>query len=314
MRFENITHSLSSVPTAAGEVWPDPYGEPVVDDLTWSELEDDSFGELGALALACLEADGGMPLFIGEQMLRGRMLIGESIAARDASGALVAAASVSVGDSGAITTGMVHPARRGEGLGRRLLQWARDRAGSAPLTVATETLSERAERLYARFGLVEVFAEDVMRHDLSDVPDVPAPEGISLTPVSAADHTLLFEAYARSFADRPGFTLPIAAEWLDELIEDPDYRADLSLLATDVDQPVGFVNVLDSWVDQVGVVPPYRGRRLGAHLVAHVLAALAAEGANGCWLTVNVDNPADQLYRSLGFRAVGRRARYATAG
>jgi hypothetical protein len=54
----------------------------------------------------------------------------------------------------------------------------------------------------------------------------------------------LFEAYARSFADRPGFTLPIAAEWLDELIEDPDYRADLSLLATDIDQPVGFVNVL----------------------------------------------------------------------
>ena len=286
----------------------------MADDLAWSALDDDSFDELRALAHACLEADGGLPLFTGEQMLRGRMPIGGSIAARDGSGALVAAASVSVGDSGAITTGMVHPARRGEGLGRRLLRWARDRAGHAPLTVATETLSERAERLYARFGLAEVFAEDVMRHDLSDVPDVPTPEGITLTPVSAADHTLLFEAYARSFADRPGFTLPIAAEWLDEFMEDPDYRADLSLLATDVDQPVGFVNVLGTWVDQVGVVPPYRGRRLGAHLVAHVLGALAGEGADGCWLTVNVDNPADQLYRSLGFQVVGRRARYATAG
>ena len=158
----------------------------MADDLTWTALEDDSFDELRALAHACLDADGGMPLFIGEQMLRGRMLIGESIAARDASGALVAAASVSVGDSGAITTGMVHPARRGEGLGRRLLRWACDWAGRAPLTVATETLSERAERLYARFRLAEVFAEDVLRHDLSDVPDVPAPEGISLTPVSAA--------------------------------------------------------------------------------------------------------------------------------
>jgi mycothiol synthase len=85
-------------------------------------------------------------------------------------------------------------------------------------------------------------------------------------------------------------------------------------LSADVDQPVGFVNVLGTWVDQVGVVPPYRGRLLGAHLVAHVLGALAAEGADGCWLTVNVDNPADQLYRSLGFRVVGRRARYAAAG
>jgi hypothetical protein len=63
----------------------------VADDLTWTALEDDSFDELRALAHACLDADGGMPLFIGEQMLRGRMLIGESIAARDASGALVAA-------------------------------------------------------------------------------------------------------------------------------------------------------------------------------------------------------------------------------
>jgi mycothiol synthase len=285
----------------------------VADDLTWSALGRDSIDELRALVHACLDVDGGMPLFIGEQMLCGRMLIGESIAARDTSGALVAAASFSVGDSGATTTGMVHPARRGEGLGRRLPQWARDRAGRAPPTVATETLSERAERLYARFGLDEVFAEDVMRHDLSDLPDVPAPEGISLTPVSAADHSRLFEAYARSFADRPGFTLPIAAEWLDELIEDPTYRADLSLLATDVDHPVGFVNVVGNWVDQVGGAPAYRGRKLGAHLIAHVLAALAAEGADGCWLTVNVDNPADQLYRSLGFRVVGRRARYATA-
>jgi hypothetical protein len=31
-------------------------------------------------------------------------------------------------------------------------------------------------------------------------------------------------------------------------------------LSADVDQPVGFVNVLGTWVDQVGVVPPYRGR------------------------------------------------------
>jgi GNAT superfamily N-acetyltransferase len=178
----------------------------VTDDLTWSALDDDSFDELRTLAHASLEADGGMPLFTGEQMLRGRMLIGQSIAARDASGALVAAASLSLGDSGATTTGMVHPARRGEGLGTRLLQWARDRAGQAPLTVATETLSERAERLYARFGLAEVFAEDVMRHDLSGVPDLPVPERITLTPVSAADHTLLFEAYIRSFADRPGST------------------------------------------------------------------------------------------------------------
>ena len=48
----------------------------MTDDLTWSALDDDSFDELRTLAHASLEADGGMPLFTGEQMLRGRMLIG----------------------------------------------------------------------------------------------------------------------------------------------------------------------------------------------------------------------------------------------
>jgi mycothiol synthase len=286
----------------------------VTEDLTWTTLDDHSFDELRALAHACLEVDGGMPLFTGEQMLRGRMLIGETLAARDASGRLVAAAAVSLEESSATTTGMVHPDRRGEGLGTRLVEWALERAGHAPLTAATEMLTDEAERLFADVGLVQVFAEDVMRHDLTDVPAIPAPEGVTLTPVEVADHGLLFDAYARSFADRPGFTLPVAAEWLEELLEDPDYRADLSLLATDDDQPVGFVNVLGAWLDQVGVVPPYRGRRLGAYLVAHVLGALAAEGAEACWLAVNVDNPADQLYRSLGFEVVGRRARYAASG
>ena len=59
----------------------------MADDPTWSALDDDSFDDLCALAHACLEADGGMPLFVGEQMLGGRMLIGESVAARDVSGA-----------------------------------------------------------------------------------------------------------------------------------------------------------------------------------------------------------------------------------
>jgi mycothiol synthase len=114
------------------------------------------------------------------------MLIGESIAARDASGALVPA-SVSLGDSSATTTGMVHPARRGQGLGTWLCSGRATGPGTRRCGVGAQTLTEPAECLYARFGLAAVFAENVMRHDLSDVPDVPAPEGITLTPVSASD-------------------------------------------------------------------------------------------------------------------------------
>ncbi|MEV7230547.1 GNAT family N-acetyltransferase, partial [Polymorphospora sp. NPDC051019] len=73
---------------------------------------------------------------------------------------------------------------------------------------------------------------------------------------------------------------------------------------------VGFLNVIDNWIDQVGVVPAWRGRRVGAHLVAIALRSLAADGAREAWLCVNDDNPAAALYRRLGFHDAGRRARY----
>ena len=65
-----------------------------------------------------------------------------------------------------------------------------------------------------------------------------------------------------------------------------------------------------SWIDQVGVVPAWRGRGLGAYLVTATLRALAAEGTEPVWLTVNENNPAAALYRRLGFTRYGTRARY----
>jgi len=72
-------------------------------------------------------------------------------------------------------------------------------------------------------------------------------------------------------------------------------------------KPIGFVNVLGNWLGQVGVIPAWRGRRLGGFLVAGSLRALAAEEM---WLCVNVNNPAEHLYRRMGFTSYGTRARY----
>ena len=73
---------------------------------------------------------------------------------------------------------------------------------------------------------------------------------------------------------------------------------------------MGFVLLVDNWIDAVGVVPEWRGRRLGAHLVVRSLTALERSGEAEAWLCVNVDNPARSLYERLGFRAKGTRARY----
>ena len=266
---------------------------------------------LQQLAQACLEADGGLPAFAQPPLLRARLLREQTLAIREDGQLLAAAGLTRRDDDEVITSGLVAPQARRQGLGTHLMAWAEDAAGGAALTVATETCSPEAERLYARHGLVCTFAESVLRHDLIGLPVATRPEGITVVSVAAADPADLFAAYVRSFAERPGFVEPTAQAWLAELAEDEGWRQDLSVVALANDgTPAGFVNVVGRWLDQVGVVPAWRGRHLGSYLVARTLHALAGEGIEPVGLTVNVNNPAADLYRRLGFVDAGTRARF----
>lgn len=301
-----------------------------IETLSWREFGADDLPALTGLAEACLAADGGLPLFARPPLLRARLLQTRTLAAWHEDG-LVAAVGVGVPErpdattdatarAGAPTdatarpataTGIVHPDWRGKGLGARLLSWANDQAGDADLVVTTESWSPGADRLFTAHGLRETFAESVLRHDLTAIPAVALPDGLRTEPVTPQVGPDLFAIYHASFADRPGFAAPTAEEWLGDLADDDEYRPDLSLLARDQDgRPVGFVNVIGVWIDQVGVVPAWRKRRVGAYLVAAALRSLAADGAPDAWLCVNDDNPAGALYRRLGFADAGRRARY----
>lgn len=273
------------------------------------QLSEPDLPQLQALARSCLDADGGLPLFASPALLRARLLRKHTVAIRE-DGVLLAAAGLGVSNGRALTSGLVAPAARRRGLGTHLMAWAEDLAGDAALVVATESCGPDAERLYARYGLQRAFAESVLRHDLEHLPSVEPPPGVRVTPVDKNDAAHLYAAYVGSFADRPGFTAPTAAGWLEELRADQEWRRDLSLLATVRGEPVGFVNVLGRLIDQVGVLPEWRGRRLGAHLMARTLRALAVEAVDPVWLCVNVDNPAGVLYGRLGFAGYGTRARY----
>ncbi|MFC0507672.1 GNAT family N-acetyltransferase [Micromonospora costi] len=278
--------------------------------LSWTPFGEDHLPALTGLAEACLAADGGLPLFTRPPLLRARLLQGRTLGAWH-DGHLVAAVGVDADRRPVTATGLVHPDWRGRGLGGRLLGWAGEQAGREDLLVTTETWSAGGEALFAARGFERTFVEWVLRHDLAALPEVAAPHGVRTESVTWEAGPELFEAYHRSFADRPGFSLPDADEWLGELREDDEYRPDLSLLARDPDgRAIGFVNVIGTWIDQVGVVPEWRKRRVGAYLVACALRSLAADGAPEAWLCVNDDNPAAALYRRLGFADAGRRARY----
>jgi mycothiol synthase len=282
--------------------------------LVWAPLTEGDLPGLRRLARACLDKDGGLPLLEEDHTLRSRVLTGPSIGARDEIGELVAAAGLAHDADGGMTAmGMVHPSFRSLGLGAELIEWAREQADGTPVRIAVEALSPTADQLLREHGLVQTFAETVMRHDLKDIPRVKKPAGVRTIAFGDESATAFHTAYVRSFADRPGFPDPSESEWLTWLREDHEFRPDLSRVALDDDgEPVGFVTISHHWIDQVGVVPQWRGRGLGAHLTARSLTAIADGGAQEVWLAVNVDNPtARALYERLGFTAYGTRARYA---
>ena len=251
-------------------------------------------------------------MFADEAMLTARLLRERTLGLRLPDRTLVAASGITVGARQAVVTGLVHPSARRQGIGESLMRWAVENAGKAALLVESESCTDDADALYARYGLVRVFAENVLRHDLADVPVVALPNRVEIVAVADADEQELFDAYRNSFADRPGFREPTPTAWLADLHEDVEWRRDLSVLVRDEHgHPVGFVNVLGTWLDQVGVVPAWRGRGLGAYLVSSRLEGLKRAGADEVWLCVNVNNPAEILYHRLGFRRYGTRARYA---
>ncbi|SCF08173.1 Ribosomal protein S18 acetylase RimI [Micromonospora marina] len=279
-----------------------------IDGLVWREYGEDDLPALTGLAQACLATDGGLPLFGRTPLARARLLQTRTHGAWSG-GDLVAAVGVGTARTPATATGLVHPVWRGRGLGGTLLDWAEKQAGDAGLLVTTETWNAGAEELFAARGYTRTFTEWVLRHDLDALPAVAAPDGVTVEQATLGPE--LFAIYRLSFADRPGFVEPEAGEWLGDLRDDEDFRPELTLLARGpAGEAAGFVTVLDDWIDQVGVVPLWRGRRVGAYLVARVLRGFAGAGAEAAWLCVNDDNPAAGLYRRLGFHDFGRRARY----
>lgn len=268
------------------------------------------------LAGRCLAADGGLPLTAEPDFVRRRWTAeGSSIrVGRDRGGRLVAAAGVRVSDGTATLVTLVDPAERKHGYAAELLDWGlREAAGRAGRTVVeTESLTTEQAALFAQRGLRQVFAEDVLRIDLTaPVPAAPWPAGAILQTWTDEAAPRFFAVYEAAFRERPGFPHHHAATWIGDLEEDDDFRPALSLL---VEVPglgdAGFVTAAAGWIDQVGVIPQARRLGLGAALTRESLTRMRVDGATEAWLNVNVDNPAKNVYLRLGFIESGRRARF----
>lgn len=273
---------------------------------TLRQLAEADRADLAHLAQSCLQRDGGLPRFGTLEGVAALLRRGPGVGVRDASGRLVAAAALD--EPRAVATGFVHPQSRGAGLGAALLDWCVAHA-AGPLTLRIENVTPEGTALLEAAGFRRIFAEHVMRRTYAALSPGPAPSGVTCPAFNSASGPDFYAAYRGSFADRPGFPDPSAAEWLSDLNSD-DFRPAASAVALADGVPVGFITASAQWIDQVGVVPAWRGRGLGRWLTAYAVAALQAAGDDEVWLCVNVDNPAHALYRRLGFDDQGLRARF----
>ncbi len=284
--------------------------------LFWTPISESDLPELVALAQASLDRDGGLPELADEDYLRALYFQDEGLVGRDALGELMAVVAVGWAPGPRRTaTGLVHPEVRGQGIGAEVVAWARERSGGHRVHVVAETMGPETEAVFEEAGLQRTFAETIMRHTLDRIPIARLPEGLVSLPFTEDTEAAFQHAYEQSFGDQPGYDKDNAEAWGAWLRQQQGFLPEESrVLLDETGQVAGFVTISHRWIEEVGVVPTWRGKGLASHLVARSLTAIVKRDEPAAWLAVGVDNPAHALYERLGFRDYGQRARFVEAG
>jgi mycothiol synthase len=225
--------------------------------------------------------------------------------------------------------GVVHPQRRGEGIGRRLLEFGNARAAQLGADVHVRVLETNtaAIDLASALGMTPVRWWSEMRRDLSlPVAVVPPPEGVELCPLGPgydADRwdEPLRAAHNVAFAQHWGSSAVSSEAWRQMRTGSAAFRPEFSLAATagaeiaayllayEYDAVTERTGSRDLYIATVGTAPAWRGRGLAGAMLSHVLTHAAAAGFAGSTLTADAHNAtgAVGVYERVGF-AVAHRA------
>ena len=235
-------------------------------------------------------------------------------------------------------SGVVHPQRRGQGIGTALLNWQDARARqmlanqSEDLpgwlgTIAPES-APATRALLEKNGFAEKRCWLEMQRDLSDeIPDPAVPSNIQITtPENLSEETRL--AYNDSFQSHWGSAPDTPESWRNRE-QRADYRPDLSFVAV-AESPEGAPEVTglvisrvspEKWearggsfayIHLMGVRSSWRGKGIATALLVHSMQAFRSAGLERAELNVDADSPtgAVSVYENLGFRAAYRHSTY----
>ena len=232
------------------------------------------------------------------------------------------------------TWGVVHPAWRRQGIGRRLIEATCRRAeviaprrpglkayvmGGVRVRDHGRAVDQDRVALFRSLGFAEARTFWTMERDLTaPIPAAPVPEGLVLrTLVRGQDETEFLAAFNESFADHWGPS-SYTAEEVSHLLSLPYSPPELFVLAIHGDTIAGFTwcqingdqnertGRQEGYVAEVGVRRAYRRQGVGAAAVADGLRRLKAAGMTLAILGVDATSPtgATRLYERLGFYVI----------
>ncbi|HEX2303611.1 MAG TPA: GNAT family N-acetyltransferase [Gaiella sp.] len=211
---------------------------------------------------------------------------------------------------------------RGEGLGELHAEVERRALGRlSPGGVVRAVADERDEayrELLASRGYVRIRSSYRMGIELEGRTfDARWPEDARVrSGVEGADEPLLHALLQQAFADHWSFTPTPYEEFLHWLREGAPVDPSLWLVAEVAGAPAGVAMCRASqpgkpdqgWVDNLGVLPEFRGRGLGTALLVHGFAELSRKGCRRVGLGVDAENTtgAVRLYEHAGMSVVER--------
>lgn len=230
----------------------------------------------------------------------------------------------------AMLAGAIHPDYRRQGLGTELLRWqvqqARHRLDSTTPELEAIVIADRYDgqddrgALFASAGFSDARWFDELQRDLNDLPPITEPDGITIVPWTTSHHETARQVYNVAFLDHWGTTPRSEEDWLHDVIDEPGRRIDLSFVAFDGDEMVGYclnshypddeqvTGRRDGWVESICTLRSHRGRGIASALINNSLHSFAAAGLNSSMLGVDANNPtgAYGIYERLGYRPLHR--------
>jgi mycothiol synthase len=209
------------------------------------------------------------------------------------------------------TLALVAPYAEGQGVGAQLLQWSERHDCERGLQrhrqwVAHSNASARELLTAAGYQYMRSYWR--MTRDLTGpVPDKPrTPFALRALDVER-DVVALHELDAASFSANADYRPESLTAFREEHLEAHDLAPELSLVAEDRGQIVGFM-LADRWVDEqsgyvdlLAVHPDHQRRGLGSAMLLTAFGLFAAAGLREAQLGVASDNPrALRLYERIG--------------